>query len=170
MVMQTSTAVLPIEPKRLQEIGGFLEKACAAMQTANVPDTLIHNDMNGDNILFDGTQAVFTDWAEAAIGNPFFTFHHLRALAIREDHTRTWAHQLTAAYKRHWYGLLSESDLDRALALSRPLAIVSYLYGRDPSFESEYRHAAHSESYARSLARHLDRAIQAPEFMGALCD
>jgi hypothetical protein len=170
MAMQTSTAVLPIRPERLQEIGGLLEKACAAMQTANVPDTLIHNDMNGGNILFDGTRAVFTDWAEASIGNPFFTFHHLRALAIREDHTHTWAHQLTAAYKRHWHGLLAESDLDRALALTRPLAIVSYLYGRDPSFASEYRHDAHCQSYARSLARHLDRAIQAPEFMGALCD
>ena len=169
MERQTSTKILPIKPERLGEISDLLRAACDALPTT-VPDTLIHNDMNGGNILFDGTRAVFTDWAEASIGNPLFTFHHLRALALREDHTHTWTHQLTAAYKRPWRGLLAEPDVDRALVLSEPLAIVSYLYGRDPSFSSGYRCDASCESYARSLARHIDRAVQSPKFMSALCN
>lgn len=170
MAKQTSISVPPIKPGRLYELGDLLDKACAIMQMTNIPDTLIHNDVNDGNILFDGKRAVFTDWAEAYIGNPFFTFHHLRAQALRGDHTHVWADQLTETYKQHWCDYLAEAEVVRALALTPPLAIVSYLCGRDPSFASEYRHDARCESYARSLGRHIDRAVQAPEFKGALCN
>ena len=82
----------------------------------------------------------------------------------------TWAPGLTAAYKQHWRPVLSDFQIERALALTQPLAIASYLYGRDPSFTSEYRHDARHQSYARSLARHMDRVVQAQEFRRALCN
>jgi hypothetical protein len=165
---QTSTKAAPLSSERLHEIGDLLDRACALIQNDGLPDTLIHNDMNGNNVLFDGSRAVFTDWAEASIGNPFFTFHHLLGQALWED--PTWAPGLTAAYKKHWRTVLSDFQMERALALTRPLAIVSYLYGRDPSFRSDYRHNARSQSYARSLARHMDRALEAQEFRRALCN
>jgi hypothetical protein len=168
MAKQTSTKVPPLPSERLHEIGDLLDQACAAVQSAGLPDTVIHNDMNGNNVLFDGTRAVFTDWAEASIGNPFFTFHHLLAQARSED--PTWAPGLTAAYKQHWRAVLSDAQIECALALTQPLAIVSYLCGRDPSFTSEYRHDARHQSYARSLARHMDRVVQAQEFRRALCN
>jgi phosphotransferase family enzyme len=168
MRKQTSTKVPPLPSERLHELGNLLDDACAVVQSAGFPDTLIHNDMTGNNVLFDGTRAVFTDWAEASIGNPFFTFHHLRAQALSED--PTWVPGLTAAYKQHWRPVLSDFQIECALALTQPLAIVSYLYGRDPSFTSEYRHDARHQSYARSLARHMDRLVQDQEFRRALCN
>jgi hypothetical protein len=169
MTRQASIRVPPIESRRLDELGGLLAEACDCIEALGIPDALIHNDMNSGNILFDGSRAVFTDWAEASVGNPFFTFHHLCAHALLKDPAHASAEHLTNTYKQHWCGLLAESDMDRGLALTPPLAIVSYLCGRDPLFVSEYRRNAHCESYARSLARHIDRAVQAPEFMEALC-
>ncbi|MGD0941454.1 MAG: phosphotransferase [Terracidiphilus sp.] len=170
MMRQTSTRVAPIESKRLRELGNLLEEACGCMEILGIPDTLIHNDVNAGNILFDGSRAVFTDWAEAYIGNPFFTFYHLRAHAVQADVSHTWASKIKAIYANHWRCILSASQVARALTLCPPLAIASYLCGQDTFFELPSRKDLRAQSYARSLARHMDRAAQAPEFLEALCN
>jgi Phosphotransferase enzyme family len=168
MATQTSTKVLPIESKRLGVLKLLLEDAYIRMEAIGIPDTLLHNDMNTGNILVNGTRAVFTDWAEACVGNPFVTFQHLRIQAEREDATHTWSPSLTALYKQHWRTLLGESQIEEAFALVPPLAIASYLCGRDMSFSASYRNDTRAHSYARSLARHMDRAAQSPEFLEAV--
>lgn len=170
MTRQTSTRVAPIESRRLKELGNLLEEVWGCMETLGIPDALIHNDMNAGNILFDGSRAVFTDWAEAYIGNPFFTFHHLQAHAIQADVSHAWAAKTKTIYANHWRSLLSASQIARALALCPPLAIASYLCGRDTFFELPGRTDLLAQSYARSLARHMDRAAQDPEFLEALCN
>lgn len=110
MSLQTSTRVAPIESRRLRELGNLLEQACGCMEIIGIPDALIHGDMNAGNILFDGSRAVFTDWAEAYIGNPFFTFHHLRAHAAQADASQAWASKATTIYDNHWRGLPSSSS------------------------------------------------------------
>lgn len=169
MALQTSTRAHPIESKRLCELSTLLEEACECVQTLGIPDALIHNDMNAGNILFDGSRAVFTDWAEAYIGNPFFTFHHLQAHAIQADAPHAWASKTKTTYANHWRCLLSDSQIARALALCPPLAIASYLCGQDTFFELSSRKDLRAQSYVRSLARHMDRAAQTPEFLEALC-
>jgi Phosphotransferase enzyme family len=169
MAKQTSTKVLPIESKRLGVLKLLLEDAYIRMEAIGIPNTLLHNDMNTGNILVNGTRAVFTDWAEACVGNPFVTFQHLRIQAEREDATHTWSLSLTALYKQHWRTLLGESQIEEAFALVPPLAIASYLCGRDMSFSASYRNDTRAHSYARSLARHMDRAAQSPEFLEAVC-
>jgi hypothetical protein len=169
MAKQKSTKAPPIGSVRLHELEHVLQDACASMEVAGVPETLIHNDMNSGNILLDGERTVFTDWAEAGIGNPFVTFQHLRTHALREDPTHVWATGLTNMYRSHWSSLLSQAAVDHVLSLSLPIAIASYLLGRDTSFTSLYRHEPHAECYARSLARQMDRAARAPEFLEALC-
>jgi hypothetical protein len=170
MTRQSSTRVAPIESRRLCELGNLLEEACGCMEALGIPDSLIHNDMNAGNILFDGSRAVFADWAEAYIGNPFFTFHHLRAHAVQADVSHTWALKIKTIYANHWRRLLGGPQVARALALCPPLAIASYLCGRDTSFDLPSRNDLRAQSYARSLARHMDRAAQAPDFLEALCN
>jgi hypothetical protein len=169
MTRQTSVKVLPLSIDRLQELGNLLVEGCVAMESIDVPDTLIHNDMNPGNILFDGKRAVFTDWSEAGVGNPFLTFQHLRVQALEADETHTWAQQMEETYKGCWSSVLRESSIERAFALSPPLAIVSYLLGRDPSFDSSDRADELVLSYTRSLARHMDRCAKSPAFLEALC-
>jgi hypothetical protein len=169
MTRQPSTRVPPIESKRLCELSTFLEEACECVETLGIPDVLIHNDMNAGNVLFDGWRVVFTDWAEAYIGNPFFTFHHLQAHAIHADVSHAWASRIKTIYANYWGCLVSGFQIARAFALCPPLAIASYLCGQDTFFELPSRKDLRAQSYARSLARHMDRAAQAPEFLEALC-
>ncbi len=169
MARQTSTKVPRLSTIRLHELGGLIEEATFALEALGVPDALVHNDLNPGNILVDGTRAVFTDWSEACIGCPFLTFRHLQVQALEADETQTWARRIREIYKNHWATCLSESQIERAFALCPPLAIVSYLCGRDPSFTSVHRGLDSVQSYARSLARHLDRFAQDPAFLEALC-
>lgn len=169
MRRQTSTRVSPLEPARLRELGCRLEDACNSMEALGVPDALIHNDMNSGNILFDGSRAVFTDWAEAYIGNPFFTFHHLLVQAQGSDVTHAWAAKARAIYAHHWRSRLEDTQISRALAICPPLAMMSYLVGRDTTFRSPQRDDVQCQGYARSLARQMDRAVHTPDFLEALC-
>jgi hypothetical protein len=167
MARQTSARVLPIGTKRLRELEILLEDACSSIEALRIPDALLHNDMNLGNVLSDGVRTVFTDWAEACIGNPFLTFERLRAQTPQEN--SALVPQLTGIYKKHWRSMLCESTIERALALSPPIAIAAYVYGRDMTFSASYRNDPCVESYARSLARHMDRAVQSPDFVEALC-
>jgi len=170
MEKQLSTKVQPLDKTQLSNLRSALNDACLRMQDIEIPDALIHIDINPGNILFDGTRSVFIDWAEAAIGNPLVTFEYLAAhLAREEEHTEAWLPILRAQYRKQWLDLLSESTIDRAFALTPLLAAATYLYGRGDWLRSPRRHDCGFLAHARSLARHMHRATLAPEFMEALC-
>jgi hypothetical protein len=170
MSRQTSTKVPCLDKHRLRELESIVRDACSAMQYLCISDTLIHNDVNSGNILLCGSQCVFTDWAEASIGNPFFTFQHLCAHVSRDsDQADMWLPCMKSAYKRFWRGWLTESQIDRAFVLMPILAIASYLCGRGSWLNSPRRESQHFQAYSRTLARHIDRAAQAPELLEAIC-
>ena len=170
MNRQTSKKVPGIDVRRLRELEHILHRACSRMQELHVPNALIHNDINGGNILLRGTSCVFTDWAEACIGNPFFTFQHLCAQISRDsEHAGAWLPQVKHAYKKAWIECLTEAQIDLAFALMPILGITSYLYGRGTWLNSTRRDDRHFQSYSRSLARCMDRAARAPELLEALC-
>jgi Ser/Thr protein kinase RdoA (MazF antagonist) len=137
------------------------------MEQLNIPNTLIHGDMNQGNILADGSHCRFTDWSEAYLGNPFTTFQHLLLLNVGE-HREITDHSLKRAYKHFWMRLLDPIQIDQAFVLMPLLAIVSYLYGRGDWLSSPICEDPHRKRYARSLARHMDHAARAPELMEAL--
>jgi hypothetical protein len=64
MARQTSTRVPPLEAARLNGLGYLLETACSAMESIGILDTLIHNDMNLRNALFDGERSSLS-WSGA---------------------------------------------------------------------------------------------------------
>jgi hypothetical protein len=167
MAKQTSKRVPRIEESRLSEMANVLHDACLSMEALEIPDTVVHNDMNSGNILFDTTHCVFTDWCEAGISNPFFAFQYLclldpcNGLGCRG--------RLREIYKQAWLDHLSGSKIDRAFAIAPLLAILSYLYGRGTWLQSERRNHPSVQSYARSLARHIDRAAQDKNLLEALC-
>jgi hypothetical protein len=162
MTRQRSTKVAPLSSDRLLELGEIVREACIRLEALGIPDSLIHNDLNPGNILFDGTDYVFTDWAEAAIGNPFLSCERLGQL--NRDHRD----KACAVYRGAWSNRLSAAGIDQAFALMPLLAIYAYLYGRGDWLESR-KALPQFESHARSLARHMDRAAQAPELLEALC-
>ena len=170
MTRQTSNRVPPMPSDRLDALGLLLKKATIKLEMLCIPDAIVHNDINSGNILLDNSRVVFIDWSEACIGNPFFTFQNLLAYASESDEFGSWGPNITQIYVERWSSILSRDQIELAIILSRPLAIASYLLGRDPSFDAPFRQMEHVQSYARSLARTMDRFAKAPDFLEALCN
>ncbi len=169
MASQTSTRVPQLGNSRLRELGSMVNDAYSLLEELRIPVALNHNDINPGNILFDGSRCVFTDWAEACIGNPFSTFQQLIEQVASQTHNNEWCYGLKALCRNQWRSVLTESQIESALAIAPLLAIASYLFGRGAWLTSSHRGDARSLSYARSLARHLDRAAETPEVREALC-
>jgi hypothetical protein len=170
MDQQASAKAPRLGVLRLREIGTILTDACGAMEKLRIPETVIHNDINRGNILFSESACVFTDWCEAYIGNPFVTFQHLLLLLPSGgDHTEANRATLKQGYKQCWLDSVPSQQIDEAFVLMPLLAVASYLYGRGDWLRSARRYDPHVQSYARSLARHMDREAQVPSLMEALC-
>jgi hypothetical protein len=168
MGCQTSTKVLPLPSSRLREIGSMIELAYLKMQDLNIPPSLVNNDINLDNILDDGSRNVFIDWAEAGVGNPFLTLHQFIQHVVRDGERLEWRSDLRDCYKRKWLAALAESQIDRAFVLTPLLMMISYLHGRGDWITSSRRDQPVFQSFARTLARHMDRAAREPELLEAL--
>lgn len=170
MDQQTSVRVPRLGPGRLREIGNILTDACCATEELLIPETVVHNDMNHGNILLRENACVFTDWCEVSIGNPFITFQHLLMLLPPDgDNTEADRANLRLVYKQRWLDIVPENKVDKMYALAPLLAVTAYLYGRDDWLRSQRRYEPEVQSYARSLARHMDRAAKNPSLLGALC-
>jgi len=163
MARQTSAKVAPLSSHRVLELGEILGDALCQLEALAIPDALIHNDLNLGNILHDGTRCVFTDWSEAAVGNPFLSLERFRLL------NRDAEGEPRRIYGEVWRKYLSEASVDRAYQLVPLLSIFSYLYGRGDWLKDTSKVTPQFERYARGLARHMDRAAQSPQLREALC-
>jgi hypothetical protein len=163
MAKQATAKVAPLSHHRVLELGEILGDALCQLEAFAIPDALIHNDLNLGNILYDGTNCVFTDWSEAAVGNPFLSHERFRLL------NRGAEGEARRVYGEVWGEYLSEASIDRACQLATLLSIFTYLYGRGDWLKDTRTVTPQFESYARSLARHMDRAAQKPELREALC-
>lgn len=169
MEIQTSTRVPRLGTGRLRALGRLLEDAFAAMANLDIPDTILHGDMNRGNILIRSGNCVFTDWCEARIGNPFLTFQHMRLLLKGPEACEQAEQELKAVYRQRWSDSLSAKQVDQAFLLAPLLAIASYLYGRGDWLGSSPKSDPSFAGYARSLARLLDREARTPQVLEALC-
>jgi hypothetical protein len=158
MRLQVSTKVTPVPPARLREIERIVGEACIRMQELCIPCCLVNGDINLHNILFDGRQCRFTDWAEGGIGNPFLTLQQFIQHVVREGEHLDWAPFLCSAFKKKWLAVLEEHQIDRALSLMPLLTIADYLNGRGDWLNSQRRNQPRFQSFARTLARCMDRA------------
>jgi Phosphotransferase enzyme family len=155
---QTSKKVMPVTSSRLGEIRFIVEDACERMQELCIPDCLVNGDINLNNILFDGQRFRFTDWAEGAIGNPFFTLQQVVQHITRDGEHLEWAPRLCGAYKKKWLGVLTERQIECAFVLMPLLTMVDYLYARGDWLYSSRRDDPSFQGFARTLGRCMDRA------------
>jgi hypothetical protein len=165
MEHQTSTRVPRLTTGRLVEVGQLLKNACDCLEELSIPDSLVHNDVNPSNILYDDSRCVISDWCEAAVGNPFLAFEHVSLLTASEAERM----KLRKVYRQCWADSLDPRQIEQAFHLVPLPAIASYLYGRGDWLVSPARGDPHFEGYARSLARHMDRAARAATLQETLC-
>jgi hypothetical protein len=167
---QTSTKAPRLDQEQLYCLARFLRDAFEHMRSLEIPDALVHGDLNLGNILFDGERCVFIDWAEAYVGNPFLTFEGLVAhLRISDTQAAVWAPHLRKLYKRQWLGTLSSSRLERAFRLAPVLAIAATLYGRGDWLACSRRNDPTIAAYVRSLARRMYAISREQDLLESPC-
>jgi hypothetical protein len=110
------------------------------------------------------------DWAEAYVGNPFFSWQYLlehyrrNAIANTAGETR-----LTTAYVTPWKSLLSPASIDACMALVPLLAVFAYATGNDLWSNEKAVENPATASQLRSLTRRMDREAKVLVERRALC-
>jgi len=146
--------------RRIRELHQSFQEAAARLEDSDIPDTLIHSDINTGNILIADGTCIFSDWALAGVGNPFANFEQLR-IQVAQDYSAPAFHdRLYAAYRRTWSTHLSPVQIHQAFSVVQPVAIAMYLHNRRNWFTSELLREPQFVRYARSMARQMDRAVR----------
>jgi Phosphotransferase enzyme family len=171
MDLQTSTKTPRLTRSRLYEMHTIFDDVCNCMKCLDLPETIVHGDINSGNILIAGGHCQFIDWAEAYVGNPLISLQHLLLLNKWDDpELQSFRNRaLKDRYRAIWLESCNPDVLDQGFAYMPLMAIVSALYGRGDWLTSQRRNDPHRQSYTRSLTRHMDRITREPELLGALC-
>jgi hypothetical protein len=155
---------------QLRQLRRSMRIACEIVQEQEIPDCLVHIDLNPGNILIDESKGSFIDWAEAYIANPFFTFEHLWADCANENpQVKSWAPHLRALYRAQWLDQIPEKKLDRVLSCAPLLSIAAHLCGTGDWLRSPLRHDPNFQKYTVMLTGLMCREASASRFLEARC-
>jgi hypothetical protein len=170
MRLQTSTNVPPVEICRLQELKRIFEKVCRRMKVLDIPNAVVHGDMSLANILRGNQHCQFIDWCETYVGNPLITLEHLLLLNQLNNHElKEFVDRvLKEKYKSVISTVCDPATLDEGFIYAPLLAAASALYGRGDWLATSRREEPHRRAYARTLARHMERAARSPTLHSAL--
>ena len=156
MDRQTKIPPAPLNRKELLLLGDRLQAALEAMETFGIPETLGHLDLNPGNIVASPDRCVFLDWAEAYIGNPFFTFQylleHLRRTAAGDSALEM---SLVCSYREPWERVVGSTPIDDGLSLTPLLAVFAYAAGTELWRDEARMQDPATAGYLRSLARRM---------------
>jgi hypothetical protein len=170
MGQQSSTKVPRLERARLQEIRTLFDDVCRRMEGLDLPETIVHGDMNRGNILVGSGHCQFIDWCEAYLGNPLITLQHL--LLFNQVENRDTRDFISRILKGNYTKIMMEvSDpaaISEGFVYMPLLAIASSLYGRGDWLTTPQRDDPRRHTYARNLARHMDQAARSPELLAVL--
>lgn len=169
MLAQVGSSSPRIRAERLRHIQDLFEQGASRLSSLGIPDTLMHCDFSLDNILVSNRGGLFIDWAQASVGLPFVTFEQLRVQLMQDDRTTAFASRITALYWKAWSEWIPAEDIEQAFALAPLFAAACDLCCRPEWLTLDAPHHLLSQSYARTLARRLDRAAQQVEDGTLLC-
>lgn len=140
--------------RRLEDVCEATEEACYRLDAIGMPDTLIHNDLQLENVIAGKTGYHFIDWDQAGIGNPFLAFEQLR-VQLPESGIAS----LVSGYRSWWAGVLRPEAIDAGFALIPPIAVAVQLCGYTASIPVGATLRGLELRHMRSLTRQLDTAL-----------
>jgi hypothetical protein len=171
MSLQNSTKVPRLERRRLREIRTVFDEVCGRVEDLGIDDTIVHGDLNCGNIVKGIGHCQFIDWSEAYLGNPLVSLQHL-LLLNKVDSAEVGAFSNRVLKRRYldvWLKTCNPDAFRQGFVYMPMLAVASTLYGRGNWLRSSRRNEPRLQSYARSLARHMDRATRELESLEILC-
>src|SRR5262249_14766421 len=158
MERQTKTAPRRLSSPEIWSVAERLTEAVRRMESAAIPDTLNHFDLNPQNVIARSYECTFLDWAEAAVGNPFFSFEYLR-----QHFLRTFGDEPDAAttfcesYVNVWRKLLPDRAIELAVEFAPLVAPFAYAVVALPWNAADRDRLSRSAPLLRSLARRMHR-------------
>jgi hypothetical protein len=141
--------------RRLEDMCEATEEACYRLDAMGIPDTLIHNDLQLENVIGGTAGCHFIDWDQAGIGNPFLAFEQLR-VQLPESEIAS----LVSGYRSWWARVLRPEAIDAGFALIPPIAIAVQLCSYTASIPVGTTLRGLELRHLRSLTRQLDTALQ----------
>lgn len=111
---EDAARVVALRPRLKEEI--------AALAAAGVPDTLVHGDLHGGNVIVEEGRPIFFDWTDGALAHPFFDLLTLLGDPPVEMGTPEGRERLRDAYLEPWADMLPRERLLEGLALSQRVA------------------------------------------------
>lgn len=149
-----------IGPSRLRFIAALIAEATLRLEDIGIPDTLMHCDMGLENIVASARGCAFIDWAQASVGHPFITFHHLRSQIAQHRKTRALIPRLEDTYLHVWDRSLPGKPHRQILRFVPLVALASVLCCRREWITAGQKRHPAAHSYGRVLARQMDLAAR----------
>lgn len=160
MKKQTKIRPSPLTEEELFAISFGVKEALQSLQEIGIPNALGHSDFNPGNIVTDGNDCVFLDWAEAHVGQPVLTLEYLMA-HLRKDFPTLVEQEsvLRQEYIQSWPASISHAIGD-ALALAPLVALYAYAVSgerwRDPERLAAPQFCGYLRSLTRQMKKHTD--------------
>jgi Ser/Thr protein kinase RdoA (MazF antagonist) len=151
-------------------LGDRIQSAFDAMEALGIPETLGHLDLNPGNIIVAPDRCAFLDWAEAYVGNPFFSFEYLLEHLRRTLGTASAVEaRLIESYCAQWEQVVSHAAVAEALVLAPLLAAFAYAAGNNAWEHAERLQEPATAGYLRSLTRRMNREANELADRRSLC-
>ena len=124
---QSKATPAPLSHKQIRSIALEVETCLEQLLAGDLPNLLGHLDLNPANILVGGSNCVFLDWSEGAVGHPFLSFEYLREHWRRLHAVNSAAETaLLSAYTNEWRAFFSPTLIEAALASAPLLAAFAF--------------------------------------------
>jgi hypothetical protein len=160
MLQQTKASPPALNAREINEVKEHIVSLLGDMELTWVPDTLNHLDPNPGNVFVSESASTFLDWADAAVGNPFFTFEYLR-----QHFRRTFPcaeaveAELCNSYLSRWTPLLPVKTLERMIRFAPLAALFAYAASTLPWYGTTFGNES-LEAFLRSLVRRMHHESQ----------
>ena len=151
-------------------LGDRIQTALDALDALGIPETLGHLDLNPGNIIVSPSRCTFLDWAEAYVGNPFFSLEYLREHLRRTNGTDSAVEtKLVESYCAQWEEVVPSAAVAEGLALAPLLAVFAYAAGSNAWEDKERLEEPTTAGYLRSLTRRMSREANELADRRSLC-
>jgi Phosphotransferase enzyme family len=158
---QVKTSPPRLLPPELRTIADALRRAFEA--AACLPSTLVHADLNPDNVFLQDGHAIFLDWAGASVGFSFAALENLCGHLRRRDSSEHSVGQqlVRESYSSVWKNAYGSAAVDRALSVA-PMLRYASLSIRSAGWLWGTTTPVTRDPLLRSLTRSMWREAAAP--------
>ena len=169
MTQQTKPDPPPLNQVELTALAKRIREALEELMESEIPNVLGHLDCHPGNIVVSRDKCVFLDWAEGAIGHPFFTIQYLFEYSRTIHAARTIDQdKILSAYVTPWQGFVDLRQITADLALAPLLAV--YAYAISVERHRDRRNAPpEMAAFLRSLTRRMKREADTLQNRMAAC-